>query len=185
MTEAGQGAPMLIRGGRIYDHDGDVHQPSTGDLLVSAGRIERIAPRIDAPAGAEVIDASNKLVVPGFINAHYHSHDVLMKGLFEEVPFDIWTSYTGAAGYGTRSHREVRIRTLIGFGLLVFTRLSAALVIGVWFLLQFIPGLVSIHNVGGVAYFAHIGGFLFGLLAIKLFAHRAKDDYIEPRLPVY
>jgi cytosine/adenosine deaminase-related metal-dependent hydrolase len=37
-----------------------------------------------------------------------------MRGLFEEAPFDIWTSYTGAAGYGTRTHREVRIRTLIG-----------------------------------------------------------------------
>jgi cytosine/adenosine deaminase-related metal-dependent hydrolase len=114
MTDARQSATILIRGGRIYDHDGDVHQPATGDLLVSAGRIERIAPRIDAPAGAEVIDASNKLVVPGLVNAHYHSHDVLMKGLFEEAPFDIWTSYTGAAGYGTRTHREVRIRTLIG-----------------------------------------------------------------------
>ena len=64
---------------------------------MSAGRIERIAPHIDAPPGAEVIDAGNKLVVPGFVNAHYHSHDVLMKGLFEELPFDIWTSYTGAS----------------------------------------------------------------------------------------
>ena len=114
MTDASQHPTILIRGGRIYDHDGDVHQPSTGDVLVSAGRIERIAPRIDAPAGAEVIDATNKLVVPGLVNAHYHSHDVLMKGMFEEAPFDIWTSYTGAAGYGTRTHREVRIRTLIG-----------------------------------------------------------------------
>ena len=52
--------------------------------------------------------------MPGFVNAHYHSHDVLMKGLFEEQPFDIWTTYTGAASYGTRSHREVRLRTLIG-----------------------------------------------------------------------
>ncbi len=105
---------ILIRGGRIYDHDGDVHQPATGDLLISGGRIERIAPKIDAPAGAEVIDAANKLVAPGFVNAHYHSHDVLMKGMFEEAPFDIWTSYTGAAAYGTRTHREMRIRTLIG-----------------------------------------------------------------------
>ena len=91
-----------------------MHQPAVADLLVSAGRIERIAPRIDAPPGAEVIDAANKLVVPGFVNAHYHSHDVLMKGLFEELPFDIWTSYTGASAYGPRSHRETRIRTLIG-----------------------------------------------------------------------
>ena len=38
---------------------------------------------------------------------------------------------------------------------------------------------------GGVAYWAHIGGFVFGLLLIKLFATRQRDDYVEPRLPVY
>jgi membrane associated rhomboid family serine protease len=38
---------------------------------------------------------------------------------------------------------------------------------------------------GGVAYWAHIGGFVFGLALIKLFATRQRDDYVEPRLPVY
>ena len=39
---------------------------------------------------------------------------------------------------------------------------------------------------GGVAYFAHIGGFLFGLLAIKLFANRVHEDYERAhRTPVY
>ena len=52
--------------------------------------------------------------MPGFVNAHYHSHDVLLKGMFEEMPFDIWTLHTNAASYGPRSHHEVRIRTLIG-----------------------------------------------------------------------
>ena len=33
----------LIRGGRIYDHDGDIHQPGTADLLINHGTIERIA----------------------------------------------------------------------------------------------------------------------------------------------
>jgi membrane associated rhomboid family serine protease len=39
---------------------------------------------------------------------------------------------------------------------------------------------------GGVAYFAHIGGFAFGLLLIKLFANRVHEDYdASRRLPVY
>jgi membrane associated rhomboid family serine protease len=38
---------------------------------------------------------------------------------------------------------------------------------------------------GGVAYWAHIGGFVFGLLLIKVFATRARDDYVDPKLPVY
>ena len=104
---------ILIRGARVYDHDGDVHQPATADILIGGGLIERIAPTI-APDGAQVIEAAGKLVIPGFVNAHYHSHDVMMKGLFEEMPFDVWAVHMNAASYGRRSHEEVRLRTLIG-----------------------------------------------------------------------
>jgi 5-methylthioadenosine/S-adenosylhomocysteine deaminase len=104
----------LIRGGRIYDHDGDIHQPATADLLIRGGIIERIAPQIAADDGIEVVDAVGKLVVPGFVNAHYHSHDVMAKGLFEEMPFDIWMLHSNPRSFGRRSHEEVRVRTLIG-----------------------------------------------------------------------
>jgi cytosine/adenosine deaminase-related metal-dependent hydrolase len=104
----------LIRGARLYDHDGDVHQPAAADLLINGESIERIAPTIAPPEGTEVIEARNKLIVPGFVNAHYHSHDVMAKGLFEEMPFDIWTLHSNPGQYGKRSHKEVRLRTLIG-----------------------------------------------------------------------
>ncbi len=88
--------------------------PPPATSLMSAGQIERItfSAYRRATWRREVIDASSKLVAPGLVSAHYHSHDVLMKGIFEEAPFDIWASYTGATTYGTRTHREVRIRTL-------------------------------------------------------------------------
>jgi 5-methylthioadenosine/S-adenosylhomocysteine deaminase len=104
----------LIRGGRIYDHDGDIHQPGTADLLINHGNIERIAPRIEPDGAVEVLDAAGKLVIPGFVNAHYHSHDVMAKGLFEELPFDVWMMHSNPKGFGRRSHEEVRVRTLIG-----------------------------------------------------------------------
>jgi membrane associated rhomboid family serine protease len=63
--------------------------------------------------------------------------------------------------------------------------LPALLVLGGWFLLQLVDASSQPGGGGGVAYFAHIGGFLFGLLAIKLFARRAQDHYLEPRYPVY
>jgi 5-methylthioadenosine/S-adenosylhomocysteine deaminase len=104
----------LIRGGRIYDHDGDIHQPATADLLIHGGTIERIAPDIAAEEVVEVLAAAGKLVVPGFVNAHYHSHDVMAKGLYEEMPFDIWMLHSNPRSFGRRSHEEVRVRTLIG-----------------------------------------------------------------------
>jgi membrane associated rhomboid family serine protease len=55
----------------------------------------------------------------------------------------------------------------------------AMILLGIWFLLQFLPavGQVATPDVagGGVAYFAHVGGFLFGLALIKLFATRHKE----------
>jgi membrane associated rhomboid family serine protease len=63
--------------------------------------------------------------------------------------------------------------------------LPALLVLGGWFVLQLVDAGQTTGGGGGVAYFAHIGGFLFGLIAIKLFARRVRDNYVEPRLPVY
>jgi cytosine/adenosine deaminase-related metal-dependent hydrolase len=109
-----QTSGILIRGGRVYDHDGDVHQPAGADILISGERIERIAPGLPLQPGVELIDARGKLVIPGFVNAHYHSHDVMAKGLFEEMPFDVWTLHSNPANYGERTLKEVRLRTLIG-----------------------------------------------------------------------
>lgn len=53
------------------------------------------------------------------------------------------------------------------------TQMPALLVIGFWFVLQFISGVASTASTeadtGGVAYMAHIGGFVAGLLIAKLF----------------
>lgn len=114
MADSSRDARILIRGGRIYDHGGDVHQPSPADILIVGERIERIEPHLPAETSGEIIDATGKLVVPGFVNAHYHSHDVMAKGLFEEMPFDIWTLHSNPANYGPRALKEVRLRTLIG-----------------------------------------------------------------------
>jgi membrane associated rhomboid family serine protease len=67
--------------------------------------------------------------------------------------------------------------------------LPAYVVLGLWFIIQLLYGSAELTQPvggGGVAYFAHIGGFVFGLLLIKLFANRVQDDYERPqRLPVY
>jgi 5-methylthioadenosine/S-adenosylhomocysteine deaminase len=105
---------ILIRGGRVYDHDADVHQPPPADVLIAGEIIERLGQDLPAGDDMDMIDAVGKLVVPGFVNAHYHSHDVMAKGLFEGVPFDVWTLHSNPSNYGPRSLEEVRLRTLVG-----------------------------------------------------------------------
>jgi membrane associated rhomboid family serine protease len=63
------------------------------------------------------------------------------------------------------------VYTIIFFGFFVqIVKIPALIVIGFWAILQFVNGLVStgLVNEGGVAWFAHIGGFLIGLVTIKL-----------------
>jgi membrane associated rhomboid family serine protease len=84
---------------------------------------------------------------------------------------------------------RARVITLI-FIIIFFTvvQLPALVVLGFWFILQLLPAFSEPmgEGGGGVAYFAHIGGFVFGLLTIKLFADRVHEDYEAPhRLPVY
>jgi membrane associated rhomboid family serine protease len=85
---------------------------------------------------------------------------------------------------------RARVVTVI-FIVFFFTivELPAMLILGFWFAQQLFFGYLDVANPtgggGGVAYFAHIGGFAFGLLAIKLFADRAKDYSPPPRFPVY
>jgi cytosine/adenosine deaminase-related metal-dependent hydrolase len=110
-----QSKKLLIRGGRVYDHDGDLHQPALADILIEDDSIVAVGgalPR-DLVQDAEIIDATGRLAVPGLINAHYHSHDVLCRGLFEELPLEMWLLYTLPMG-GNRSKEEVRARTLVG-----------------------------------------------------------------------
>lgn len=59
---------LLIKNGEIVNSDSRFH----GDLYIEDETITRIGADLDAPAGAEVIDASRKLVFPGFIDPHVH-----------------------------------------------------------------------------------------------------------------
>lgn len=106
---------LLIRGGQVYDHDGDVHRPATADILIEGSRIAAVGADLSGRArpDADIVDAAGKLIIPGLINAHYHSHDVLCRGLFEELPLEMWLLYTLPMG-AHRSKEEVRARTLVG-----------------------------------------------------------------------
>ena len=58
--------------------------------------------------------------------------------------------------------------------------------LGLWFVQQALFGYFNLTGTGteggGVAYFAHIGGFVFGLLTIRLLAQRRR--MLPPRFPV-
>jgi membrane associated rhomboid family serine protease len=71
------------------------------------------------------------------------------------------------------------IRTLLFLGpFITMTRVSAFLLIGFWFVLQLLSGLTSIgvqaEQTSGVAFWAHIGGFVAGFILIQLMRPRSR-----------
>lgn len=60
---------LLLRGGRVIDPANGID--AVADVLIEAGCVARIAPRVEAPA-ARVIDAARCLVLPGLVDLHVH-----------------------------------------------------------------------------------------------------------------
>lgn len=109
-------ARTLILGARVYDHDGDTDAPPAADLAIEAGAIVAVAPpgSLTADASDRIVDARGCLAVPGFFNAHYHSHDTLLRGCFESPSLDFWGLLGMPPSYPRRSRAELRLRTLAG-----------------------------------------------------------------------
>jgi membrane associated rhomboid family serine protease len=84
---------------------------------------------------------------------------------------------------------RARVLTLIFIIFFVtIVEIPALILLSLWFILQFIPALgqVAVKSGGGqgVAYFAHVGGFVFGLaIGAVLLRLRGRDE--RPQLPVY
>lgn len=71
---------ILLSGATILSMDPATGDLTHGDILVADGRIAAIAPRIEA-GDAEQVDATGRIAVPGFVNAHMHSWQTGLRGL--------------------------------------------------------------------------------------------------------
>ena len=84
---------------------------------------------------------------------------------------------SGVMGAYVVLYPRVKVYTLVPIGFfLTSIALPAWVMLGYWILLQVLGGLGG--GEGGVAFFAHIGGFIVGAATIRLFA---RADYIERR----
>ncbi len=72
-----------------------------------------------------------------------------------------------------------KVLTIIPLGFFLrMTMVPAAIVLGLWFVLQLFSGVLSMGgpDVGGVAFWAHIGGFVAGVILAKIFSKKRYKD---------
>jgi membrane associated rhomboid family serine protease len=88
---------------------------------------------------------------------------------------------SGVLGAYLLLYPKVRVHTLIVLPIYITTvAFPAYVMLGYWILLQLIGGLGSLSEIekGGVAFFAHVGGFIAGLVLVRLFA---SDEVLRNR----
>lgn len=79
-----QQGEYILRGGHVLPIDDKIGELPQGDVHIRDGKIVAVAPSIKA-SGAEEIDASNTIVMPGFVETHWHMWNSLWKGLVNDA----------------------------------------------------------------------------------------------------
>jgi membrane associated rhomboid family serine protease len=81
---------------------------------------------------------------------------------------------SGVLGAYLLLHPHARILVVIPIGFLIYTPwIPAFWVLGLWFVLQIFNSWLSASDMGGIAYGAHLGGFIAGMLLIPFFKYRS------------
>ena len=71
---------IILKGGIVLSLDPKVGDFASGDVLIEDGKIREVRPSIDASAdAAAIVDASNRIIIPGFVDTHSHSYQGLLR----------------------------------------------------------------------------------------------------------
>src|SRR6185503_6324305 len=83
---------ILIKDGIVLSVDKQIGNFMKADVLIEGSKIAAVGPNLKAE-GAEVIDASKTIVMPGFIDTHRHVWEGILRNIGTDVPLE------GEAGY--------------------------------------------------------------------------------------
>ncbi|HWE92181.1 MAG TPA: amidohydrolase family protein [Pseudonocardiaceae bacterium] len=104
---------LLVRGGTVIDTEPEPTVHIGTDVLVEGDRIAAVGPNIDA-ADAEVIDATDRIVLPGFVDTHRHVWQSVLRGTAIDIDLAGYRDIV-LGQYGPRlSPADVRVANLVG-----------------------------------------------------------------------
>jgi 5-methylthioadenosine/S-adenosylhomocysteine deaminase len=105
---------ILIKDATVIAMDAkDGGEPRHADILVEGDRIAAIGPDLPA-AGAEVLDASRRLAIPGLVNSHFHSNQNFLRGRYPGRPLESLMLYAYPFDPALATSPElVYLRTLV------------------------------------------------------------------------
>src|SRR3989440_12210179 len=114
----------IVRGGRLINAGG--HRAEAADILIAGDTIAEMGPPgLAAPADAITIDAHDRLMHPGLINAHTHGHGNLAKGMGDRWTLELLLT---AAPWltGHRTQDDIHLTAQLGAVEMVLKGCTAA-----------------------------------------------------------
>jgi 5-methylthioadenosine/S-adenosylhomocysteine deaminase len=84
------------------------------DIVIEGQRIVSIRPSGQIAPEGLVINVRDRLVVPGMINGHHHSHEHFHKGRYDNLPLELWMNFVRPLKPIPVTPRQVYLRTMIG-----------------------------------------------------------------------
>jgi cytosine/adenosine deaminase-related metal-dependent hydrolase len=108
---------ILLKGGTIVSMDAKVGDLAQGDVLIEGKKIAAIAPTLNA-ADAQVIDAHDTIIVPGFVDCHRHSWEAPLRRINPNSPtladYSNATHLSFAKAYRPQDHYSSHYLTAVG-----------------------------------------------------------------------
>jgi 5-methylthioadenosine/S-adenosylhomocysteine deaminase len=107
----------VFRNARVLVMDAADTELPSATVVIEGDRIVQVAPEADAGTlapGDRVMDARGKLLMPGLINAHFHSSVNDLKGSLDSLPLEIFMLFESPASRAAVEPRAAYIRTLLG-----------------------------------------------------------------------
>ena len=120
---------LLVRNGTLVTMDAQ-RRVVEADLLVQGGRIQRMGKRLKAPPGAQVLDASGQVVLPGLIHGHLHACQTLFRNRADGLQLLDWLKQRIWPFEAAHDARSLRASADLTFAELIRGGSTAALDMG-------------------------------------------------------
>ncbi|HDJ97184.1 MAG TPA: rhomboid family intramembrane serine protease [Thermofilum sp.] len=154
---------MFMHGGWMHLIGNMVYLYIFGDNVEDAfGHLGYLAFYIIAGLGASLVHLLSLFLMPP--DLLYYSLRVPAVGASGAI--------SGVLGAYMILYPRARIRTLVVYYVITIISIPAYYYIGFWFLYQLLMGMLAIEIPSGVAFWAHVGGFVTGVLIVKLLGIR-------------
>src|ERR1700712_726010 len=104
---------VLFRNVLVYDRDAPGAAVGPTDVLIQGSRIAAMG-EIEPPEGARIVEGfGHHLLIPGLINAHFHSPANHLKGALASLPLELFMLFETPAGSVRATPREAYLRTML------------------------------------------------------------------------